>query len=740
MERRLTAILAADVVGYSSLMEKDEAGTYARLKAGRQELFEPEIHRHHGRIFKLMGDGMMAEFGSVVDAVECAVALQRGLSQRNSSLPEAERIEVRIGVNQGDVIVEGDDRYGDGVNIAARLEQIAEPGAVYVSGKVVKEVERRLALGFRPVGSQKMKNLAEPVEVYRVIVDGTEAFTAEPVQKRKAGSWVWPAAAVLLLAVVAGGSALWLSRTPSPGPVTVQSDAQPLPDKSSVAVLPFANMSDDPQQSYFADGIAEDLMTDLSHVDGLTVIARHSAFAYKGRDIDLRQVGRDLGVRYIIEGSVRRAGEQIRINVQLIDATTGGHEWADRYDGSMADIFALQDHVTKSVVDALRTRLGTGTAELASGKRGTTVPEAYDAFLQGWEHYQRTTPADFVQAVPYFQRAIELDPAYSRAQAALAMVYFRSWDQGWSGKFGISADDAFRRARDLLNLAKAKPTSVSHQVAGNMSRSRGWYDDAQKEFQAAIDLDPSDSWSYAYLAYSLIYAGRPAEAELQIETAMRLDPHFPPLFVYYQGLAEFEQNRMEDASKTLTKAAQLNPNDPWPLLFLTAAYSHLGRVDLARETISAFSDARVRQGGTPFVMIELEGAQATFPAPKGSPLLAGLIRAGVPRDFGADDFATLKLKSDEIESLVFGHRLHGRNLASGVEHGVAVSPDGIALSFGVWGGGVATAKLEGDRLCFERTATTTCGTILRNPGGKKELENEYIWFLGEWTVPFSQAE
>lgn len=740
MERRLTAILAADVVGYSSLMEKDEAGTYARLKAGRQELFEPEIHRHHGRIFKLMGDGMMAEFGSVVDAVECAVALQRGLSQRNSSLPEAERIEVRIGVNQGDVIVEGDDRYGDGVNIAARLEQIAEPGAVYVSGKVVKEVERRLALGFRPVGSQKMKNLAEPVEVYRVIVDGTEAFTAEPVQKRKAGFWAWPAAAVLLLAVVAGGSALWLSRTPSPGPVTVQSDAQPLPDKSSVAVLPFANMSDDPQQSYFADGIAEDLMTDLSHVDGLTVIARHSAFAYKGRDIDLRQVGRDLGVGYIIEGSVRRAGEQIRINVQLIDATTGGHEWADRYDGSMADIFALQDHVTKSVVDALRTRLGTGSAELASGQRGTTVPEAYDAFLQGWEHYQRTTPADFVQAVPYFQRAIELDPAYSRAQAALAMVYFRSWDQGWSGKFGISADDAFRRARDHLNLAKAKPTSVSHQVAGNMSRSRGWYDDAQKEFQAAIDLDPSDSWSYAYLAYSLIYAGRPAEAELQIETAMRLDPHFPPLFVYYQGFAEFEQNRMEDASKTLTKAAQLNPNDPWPLLFLAAAYSHLGREDLARETISAFSDARVRQGGIPFVMIELEGALATFPAPRGSPLLAGLIRAGVPHDFGADDFATLRLKSDEIESLVFGHRLHGRNLANGVEHGVAISPDGIALSFGVWGGGVATAKLEGDRLCFERTATTTCGTILRNPGGKKELENEYIWFLGEWTVPFSQAE
>ena len=740
MERRLTTILAADVVGYSSLMEKDEAGTYARLKAGRQELFEPEIARHHGRIFKLMGDGMMAEFGSVVDAVECAVALQRGLAQRNSSLPEAERIEVRIGVNLGDVIVEGDDRYGDGVNVAARLEQIADPGSVFVSGKVVKEVERRLALGFKPIGEQRMKNLADPVEVFRVMLDGTETFDAKKVQKRNATAWRLPAAALLLLAVIAGSGAYWLSRAPSLDPATEQPATQPAPDKSSIAVLPFANMSDDPQQSYFADGIAEDLMTDLSHVDGLTVIARHSAFAYKGRDVDLRQVGRDLGVRYIIEGSVRRSGEQIRINVQLIDATTGGHEWADRYDGSMADIFALQDHVTKSVVDTLRTRLGTGSTEAVSGQRGTTVPEAYDAFLQGWEHYQRTTPADFVQAVPYFRRAIELDPAYSRAQAALAMVYFRSWDEGWSGNLGISADDAFRRAREYLNLAKATPTAIAHQVAGNISRSRDWYDDAQKEFQAAIDLDPSDSWSYAYLAYSLIYAGKPAEAELQIETAMRLDPHFPPLFVYYQGFAQFEQNRMEEAAKTLKKAARLNPNNPWPLLFLAAAYSHLGREDLAKETIDAFSDARVRQGGIPFVMEELLDDLPKFAAPKGSPLLPGLIRAGVPRDFGADKFAALKLKAEEIEALVFGHRLHGRNLDDGVEHGVAVSPDGIALSFGVWGFGAATAKLEGDRLCFERTSTTTCGTVLRNPGGRKELENEYIWYIGDWTVPFSQAQ
>jgi Flp pilus assembly protein TadD len=470
------------------------------------------------------------------------------------------------------------------------------------------------------------------------------------------------------------------------------------------------------------------------------VIARHSAFAYKGRDVDLRQVGRDLGVRYIIEGSVRRAGEQIRINVQLIDATSGGHEWADRYDGSMADIFALQDHVTKSVVDALRTRLGTGEAEVAAGQRGTTLPEAYDAFLQGWEHYQRTTPADFVQAVPYFQKAIGLDPAYSRAQAALAMVYFRSWDQGWSGKLGISADEAFRKARDHLTLASANPTSISHQVAGNISRSRGWYGDAQKEFQAAIDLDPSDSWSYAYLAYSLIYAGKSAEAEQQIATAMRLDPHYPPLFVFYKGLALFEQNRMEEAAVSLANAAELNPDDSWSFVYLAASYVYLGREKLAKETIKEFSEVRVRQGGVPFVLDELMRTNILYRPPAESLLMPALRRANIPQNYDSNEFDGQRLQGNEVELLTFGHRLHGRSLENGMEHGASISPDGIALTYGFFGSGAATAKIDGERLCFQRTSTTTCGQVLRNVGGKKDLENEYIWFLGAWTVPFSQAE
>ena len=254
---------------------------------------------------------------------------------------------------------------------------------------------------------------------------------------------------------------------------------------------PFDNLSDDPQQAFFADGIAEDLLTDLSHLSGLFVIARNSSFAYKGKSTDVRQVARELGVHYVVEGSVRRAGEQVRINVQLVDGLTGAHQWAERYDGADANIFALQDKVTKAVVGALAVQL-TGVEKATLSQHDTAVPAAYDGFLRGWEYYQRTTPEDYKKAIPYFERAIELDPEYGRAQAALAMVYFRSFDQRWSGILGISADQAFRKARDHLNLAEAHPTSTSHQVAGNISRERGWYDDAIKEFAAAIALDPSD--------------------------------------------------------------------------------------------------------------------------------------------------------------------------------------------------------------------------------------------------------
>ena len=306
MERKLSAILAADVVGYSAMMERDEAGTFERVRAGHKELFEPEIARHHGRIFKLMGDGLLAEFGSVVDAVECAVSLQRGLAERNASLPDDARIQVRIGINLGEVIVEGEDRYGEGVNIAARLQQLAEPGGIWVSGKVQREVEKKLAFGFEPMGEQKVKNIAEPISAYRVVAEKP----ASSALSAKFGN---------------------------------------LPSRPALVVLPFANLGNDPNQEWFADGIVHDIITALSRFRSFAVIARNSSFVYKGRAVDVRQVAQELGVRYVLEGSVRRAGDRLRISAQLVDGATGSHLWAEQFDGMSEELFDFQDRITESV-------------------------------------------------------------------------------------------------------------------------------------------------------------------------------------------------------------------------------------------------------------------------------------------------------------------------------------------------------------------------------------------------------
>jgi TolB-like protein/class 3 adenylate cyclase len=738
MERRLAAILAADVVGYSALMERDEAGTFARLRAGRRDLFEPEIDRHHGRIFKLMGDGLLAEFSSVVNAVECAVSLQRALAERNAFLSESEQIQVRIGVNLGEVIVDGDDRYGEGVNIATRLEQLAEAGDVYVSGKVAKEVAKKLAFGFEAMGDQKVKNIREPLAVYRVTLHGD----ATPKHKSRSSLMTRSrvlAAGLIVVTLISAGGFYWFRQWSDHG------GSPTLPDKPSIAVLPFTNLSDDPKQVYFADGIAEDLMTDLSRLSGLSVVSRNSAFAYRGKEIDLRTIGRDLGVGYILEGSVRRAGDRVRINVQLIDANTGGHRWAERYDGSQADIFALQDNVTKAVVSALALQLTPGE-QVAVDQHETNIPEAYDAFLRGWEHYQRTTPQDFINAIPYFEQAIKFDPTYGRAHAALAMVYFRSYDQRWSGYLGLTADAAFRKARDHLSSAKTYPTSLYHQVAGNISRERGWFEDAYKEFAAAIALEPSDSWSYVDLAYSLIWAGKPAEALQQIETAMRLDPRHPPIFLFYQGLAQFAQDRLPESADAFEEAFRLNPDTPWVGLFLASTYAKMGRVEDAAAVVAAYSAARVRQGSVPFVMREVKhpsagNAPEDIRPPEKGRLVQGLDLINIPYNFDAPEFATQRVNGGEIKALLFGHRVQGRSRGVGGDYGMFISPDdGSVTHFGIWDKGAAeTAYVKNDRLCLVQPTTEWCAMVFRNPGGSRAKENEYFFFEG-WATTFSRIE
>jgi TolB-like protein len=377
MERKLAAILAADVVGYSRLMAQNEADTFDRLRAHRRDLFEPEIAKHHGRIFKLMGDGLLAEFGSVVDAVECAAALQRELAKRNEGLGTDRRIDVRLGVHVGDVIVEGEDRHGDAVNVAARLEQLAEPGGICVSQTVLDQVKQKVALGFELRGNEHLKNIAEPVRVYRVRLDR-------------------------------GGEA--------------QRPALALPDKPSIAVLPFQNMSGDPEQEYFADGVVEEIITALSRMRWLFVIARNSSFTYKGRAVDVKQVGRELGVRYVLEGSVRKAGNKVRITGQLVDAATGVHLWADRFDGALEDIFELQEQITAKVVGAITPRVE--QAEIERAKRKPTENlDAYDYYLRGLANVYLWTREGSEEALSAFKRAIELDPNFASAYGMAARCY-----------------------------------------------------------------------------------------------------------------------------------------------------------------------------------------------------------------------------------------------------------------------------------------------------------------------------
>jgi TolB-like protein/class 3 adenylate cyclase len=414
MERKLTAILAADVVSYSRLMEVDEAGTLAALKAHREDLIDPEIAQHHGRIVKLMGDGALVEFASVVDAVACAVTIQAGMIGRNEDLDEKRRIEFRIGVHLGDVIVEGDDLYGDGVNVAARLEGLAKRGGICISQQAYDQIETKLDLAYEDLGEQQVKNIARPVRAYRVLREGEAPPEPETPKRRGSTARQFIGSAAVLLVVVAGlVLGWWQPWVPEEEPASIERLGFPLPDKPSIVVLPFNNMSDDPSQDYFTDGMTEDLITDLSKISGLFVIARNSSFSYKGRQTDVRTIARELGVRYVLEGSVRRAGDNVRINAQLVDASTGGHLWAERYDGERQDVFALQDSVTERIVSALAVHLTAGEkAQVA--RRETNNIAAYDAFLQGWEHYRRHTPGDFAKAADFFERSVKLDPQYGR--------------------------------------------------------------------------------------------------------------------------------------------------------------------------------------------------------------------------------------------------------------------------------------------------------------------------------------
>ncbi len=596
-KRKLTAILSADVEGYSRLMGDDEEATVRTLTAYR-EVLSTLIQQHNGKVLDSPGDNLLAEFVSVVDAVQCAVSVQKEIKARNDQLPENRRMQFRIGINLGDVIQEEERIYGDGVNIAARLEGLANTGGICISKTAFDQIESKLPYGYEFLGDQTVKNIAKPVSAYRVLMEPRVTVAGEPEKEKRSPvkrmSILIGIAAVVVLAAAVGIWQLY-SRRPTIEPASVEKMAFPLPEKPSIAVLPFVNLSDDPKQEYFVDGMTEDLITDLSKLSGLFVIARNSVFTYKGKPVKVKQVAQELGVKYVLEGSVRRVGDQVRINVQLINATTGGHLWAERYDGSLEDVFALQDQVTEQIVAALAVNL-TDEEEAQQTRHDTDNPDAHDAYLQGWAHYRLSTPKDLARAIPFFEEAIRLDPDYAQTHAALAALYWDVFKNDWAFDLGMPSFRAEAFANDHLEQALKTPTPLAHAVQSRMFAAFGFHTEAVEEAEKAVALDPNDATAIAGLAHALVLADRPGEGLTFIQDAMRLDPHHPPSYLIILGAAQFGVENYEAAVATFERAVKRNPENEKPLIYLASSYGHLSRMREAEDTIETANDLRATFG------------------------------------------------------------------------------------------------------------------------------------------------
>ena len=634
--RKLTAILSADAKDYSRLMADNEMATIETITSYR-EIMKTLIEQHMGRVVDSPGDNLMAEFRSVVDAVRCAVEIQKALKAENDKRPSERRMDFRIGVNLGDIVQDGDRIYGDGVNIAARVEGLADPGNVAISGTAFDSIRNKLDYGYQFSGEHRVKNIADPVRIYKVLTK--PEFAGKLIgEKQYLGrvSRKIAITAILTLAIVTGGLLLYYVYLHHSGriePASIEKMAFPLPDKPSIAVLPFVNMSDDPKQEYFSDGITDDLITDLSKISGLFVISRNSVFTYKGKPIKIRQVAEEMGVRFVLEGSVRRAKDRVRINAQLIDSTTGGHIWAERYDGRIDDVFALQDKITRRIVAVLTVKLTAGEEKQVARKQ-TDSAEAYDDFLNGWAHYLRETPDNFAMAIQYFKKAIELDPIYGGAYAALALTYWQSWKRLWHLSVEVPHWHASRsEAEKFLKKAMQYPTPLSHQVATRVFLHQQRHEEAIAAAEQAVAMDPNNADSYITLAGARTLSGRPEKALQLIEHAMRQNPHYPSSYLYELGLAQFGLEQFDMAAVSLERATALNPDDRWSFRLLLATYGWLERKKDAARVFKTIETGVKRGRQHYFDPLTIRAILFWYPfsEPEDTKRLTeGLRRAGVP--------------------------------------------------------------------------------------------------------------
>ena len=583
VERKLAVIFAADVAEYSRLMGLDEVGTLRTLQAYRA-ILDRLIAAHHGRIFNTAGDSVMVDFASPVDAVECAVAVQEAINKENANRPTGEQMRFRIGVHLGDVIVEGENLFGDGVNIAARLEALAEPGGICLSGAVRDQIGTRLPVAFAPLGEQRVKNIAEPVRAFKVAgaSGGRPVSHAGGVSVR---TRVLGAAAAAAILIAAGGAGWWLwsGRHAGPELSAVSPPTQPFSaPRLSIVVLPFANLSNDPEQEYFADGITDDLTTDISRIQGSLVIARNTAFAYKGKTIDAKQIGRELGVRYVLEGSVQRSGKQVRINTQLIDTETGAHLWAERFDRDIGDLFALQNEITARIARSLQSQLA-----IAEARRPTSNPDAVDYMLRGRAVLTRPiSKENSDEAVKLFETAMALDPQAADVPAWLAIALtVRTIDE-----LSDFPNEDLRRAEQLAAraLAAAPDSALAHHARGQVLRAQSRCKEAIPEFEAAIALDRSRAPAYANVGWCKFLTGSLDEAIPYFEQAIRISPYGPGTALWYgrMGVMKLLQSHIEEAIDWLEKANSENARLASVHAYLAAGYALKGEIGRAQSQLA----------------------------------------------------------------------------------------------------------------------------------------------------------
>ena len=586
-KRKLSAILSADVKGYSHLMGNDEEGTIRTLKV-YMEVISGFIQHHRGRVVGTAGDSILAEFASVVDAVRCAVEIQEELRDRNKELPESRRMEFRIGVNLGDVVEEGDDILGDGVNIAARVQSLANAGGICISGMVYDQIKNKLAFSYDYVGEQVVKNIKEPVRVYRVRIDPEATSAKLGETKRFAGKGLSKAAlAIVALVVIAGAVILYqFVLRPSPSKTEVASKekmAFPLPDKPSIAVLPFSNISEDPKQEHFADGMTEEIISTLSKVPTLFVIASNSVFPYKGKPVKVQQVSQELGVQYILVGSVRRSQDRVRVTAQLIDAMSGYHLWSEKYDRMLKEIFAVQDEIADNIVTALRVKLGGGES-IRIARTTTDNVEAWEYYIRGADLARWIKRDENTQAQELLKRAIALDPKFAAAYALLSLTHAQMARFGWSASPEQSLQLAFEIAQKAIALDDS--LGDGHAFLGFTHMLRRQYEQATAEGERGVALTPNGATPTAMLAMTMNLVGRTEEAIDLIKRAMRLNPSYPPWYLYVLGQAYRLTGRYTEAIPVFKAYRDLNPNVPFPYIHLAATYSLMGQEAEARAAIN----------------------------------------------------------------------------------------------------------------------------------------------------------